>query len=83
MCREDDGELLSIETDSEQKLMEMFLQGAAIAEGDVWIGLRRNQGNKVSGAVECSSQYNWLGHSQATYRYDLGRTARNYEMMKV
>ncbi|KAK3531759.1 hypothetical protein QTP70_028291 [Hemibagrus guttatus] len=62
-CREDEGELLSIETESEQRLMEKFVQGAPVAEGDFWIGLRRNQG-----AVECSSQYYWLDHSQATYR---------------
>ncbi|XP_058270428.1 layilin isoform X2 [Hemibagrus wyckioides] len=67
-CREDDGELLSIETESEQRLMEKFVQGAPATEGDFWIGLRRNQGSKESGAVDCSSQYYWLDHSQATYR---------------
>ncbi|XP_053503241.1 layilin isoform X1 [Ictalurus furcatus] len=67
-CREDDGELLSIETEGEQRLMEMFVRGASVAEGDFWIGLRRNQGYKESGATECSSQYYWLDRSQATYR---------------
>ncbi|XP_060799826.1 layilin isoform X2 [Neoarius graeffei] len=67
-CREDDGELLSIETESEQRLMEMFVRGAQVPEGDFWIGLRRNQGYKESGATECSSQYYWLDHSQGTYR---------------
>lgn len=71
MCREDDGELLSIETESEQRLMEMFVRGAQGAEGDFWIGLRRNQGYKESGAATCSSQYYWLDHSPATYRYDI------------
>ncbi|MCI4385756.1 hypothetical protein PGIGA_G00054360 [Pangasianodon gigas] len=67
-CREDDGELLSIETESEQRLMEMFVRDAPVAKGDFWIGLRRNQGYKESAAAECSSQYYWLDHSQATYR---------------
>ncbi|GAA6073778.1 layilin isoform X1 [Tachysurus ichikawai] len=67
-CREDDGELLSIETESEQRLMEKFVQGAPVAEGDFWIGLRRYQSYKESGSAECSSQYYWLDHSQATYR---------------
>lgn len=85
MCREDDGELLSIESESEQKLMEMFLRGATVAEGDFWIGLRRNQGYKESGAAECSLQYYWLDHSQATYRYGLCYTAYIFcpETMKL
>ncbi|KAF5899859.1 layilin-like isoform X2, partial [Clarias magur] len=48
--------------------MEMFIQRAPGAEGDFWIGLRRKQGYKESGAADCSSQYYWLDHSQATYR---------------
>lgn len=74
-CREDDGELLSIETESEQRLMEIFIRGTQVAEGDFWIGLRRSQGYKESEATECSSRYYWLDRSQATYRYDLGYTA--------
>ncbi|XP_046718736.1 layilin isoform X1 [Silurus meridionalis] len=65
-CRDDDGELLSIETESEQRLMEMFVRGAPDARGDFWTGMRRNQGNKES--AKCSSQYYWLDHRKATYR---------------
>ncbi|TSQ58036.1 Serine/threonine-protein kinase SIK2 [Bagarius yarrelli] len=67
-CREDDGELLSIETESEQKLMEMFVRGAPAAEGDFWIGLRRNEGYKEPEVAKCSSQYYWVDYSQETYR---------------
>ncbi|KAI4880395.1 hypothetical protein NFI96_018697 [Prochilodus magdalenae] len=67
-CRDDDGELLSIETENEQRLMEKFIQGLHASDGDFWIGLRRNHG---SGAGDCSSQYYWMDHSQSTFRFML------------
>uniref|UniRef100_A0A8B9JFF6 C-type lectin domain-containing protein n=1 Tax=Astyanax mexicanus TaxID=7994 RepID=A0A8B9JFF6_ASTMX len=67
-CREeDDGELLSIETENEQRLMENFIQGLRAADGDFWIGLRRSRG---SGTGDCSAQYYWLDYSQTSFRYD-------------
>ncbi|XP_066534244.1 chondrolectin [Hoplias malabaricus] len=64
-CREDDGELLSIETENEQRLIEKFIQDLRATDGDFWIGLRRNPG---SGGGDCSSQYYWLDHSHSTFR---------------
>lgn len=64
-CREDDGELLSIETENEQRLVERFVLELRASDGDFWIGLRRDQ--KYS-AADCLSQYYWLDNSQATFR---------------
>ncbi len=63
-CREDDGELLSIETENEQRLVERFVQELRASDGDFWIGLRRSPRYNA----ECSSQYYWLDYSQATFR---------------
>jgi hypothetical protein len=50
-CRSDGGELLSIETESEQRLVERFIQQLKVGEGDYWIGLRRNpQRSRPAGA---------------------------------
>ncbi|KAL0174369.1 hypothetical protein M9458_030337, partial [Cirrhinus mrigala] len=62
-CKEDDGELLSIETENEQRLVERFVQELRASDGDFWIGLRR--GSQYN--ADCSSQYNWLDNSQATF----------------
>lgn len=64
-CREDDGELLSIETENEQRLIEKFIQDVRNPDGDFWIGLRRSRG---SGTGDCSAQYYWLDYSQTTFR---------------
>ncbi|XP_016319261.1 layilin [Sinocyclocheilus anshuiensis] len=63
-CREDDGELLSIETENEQRLVERFVQELRASDGDFWIGLRRSPRYNA----DCSSQYYWLDYSQATFR---------------
>ncbi|XP_073673877.1 layilin isoform X1 [Garra rufa] len=63
-CREDDGELLSIETESEQRLVERFVQELRASDGDFWIGLRRSSQYNA----DCSSQYYWLDYSRATFR---------------
>ncbi|XP_072548237.1 layilin isoform X2 [Salminus brasiliensis] len=64
-CRDDDGELLSIETENEQRLIEKFVQDLMATDGDFWIGLRRSRG---SGTGDCASQYYWLDRSQTTFR---------------
>ncbi|XP_065137301.1 layilin isoform X3 [Paramisgurnus dabryanus] len=66
-CRDDAGELLSIETENEQRLVERFVHEFKASDGDFWIGLRRRQIHKDSGA-DCSSQYYWLDNSRATFR---------------
>ncbi|XDV32378.1 hypothetical protein PO909_003223 [Leuciscus waleckii] len=63
-CREDDGELLSIETENEQRLVEKIVQELRAVDGDFWIGLRRSPQYNV----DCSAQYYWLDYSQATFR---------------
>ncbi|XP_067306933.1 layilin isoform X2 [Pseudorasbora parva] len=63
-CREDDGELLSIETENEQRLVEKFVQELRATDGDFWIGLRRSP----QYTTDCSAQYYWLDYSQATFR---------------
>ncbi|XP_696265.4 layilin isoform X4 [Danio rerio] len=63
-CWEEDGELLSIETENEQRLVERFVQTLRASDGDFWIGLRRSSQYNV----DCSSQYYWLDYSQSTFR---------------
>ncbi|XP_016379426.1 chondrolectin-like [Sinocyclocheilus rhinocerous] len=63
-CREDDGELLSIETENEQRLVERFVQELRASDGDFWIGLGRSSQYNA----DCSSQYYWLDYSQGTFR---------------
>ncbi|KAJ8347550.1 hypothetical protein SKAU_G00261390 [Synaphobranchus kaupii] len=66
-CRSDGGELLSIETESEQRLIETFIQELRASDGDFWIGLRRSQGYQETSS-DCPVQYHWLDGSQATFR---------------
>ncbi|XP_070685649.1 layilin [Pempheris klunzingeri] len=69
-CRLDGGELLSIETESEQQLMERFIQQLQAGDGDFWIGLRRSPQRYRAGTTSpgCPSQYYWLDGSKAKFR---------------
>ncbi|XP_028276457.1 layilin [Parambassis ranga] len=69
-CRLDGGELLSIETESEQQLIEKFIQQLKPGDGDFWIGLRRNPQWRRAGAASpgCPSQYYWVDGSKAKFR---------------
>ncbi|KAG7281737.1 hypothetical protein CRUP_028051 [Coryphaenoides rupestris] len=72
-CRAGGGELLSIETESEQRLVERFIQHLRVGEGDFWIGLRRNappprSRHPGSSSPPCPSQYYWLDGSKAKFR---------------
>ncbi|XP_026196705.1 layilin isoform X2 [Anabas testudineus] len=69
-CRSDGGELLSIETESEQRLIERFIQELQPGDGDFWIGLRRSPQRQKAGTASpgCSSQYYWLDGSKAMFR---------------
>uniref|UniRef100_H3CQR1 Layilin b n=2 Tax=Tetraodon nigroviridis TaxID=99883 RepID=H3CQR1_TETNG len=68
-CRVEGGELLSIETESEQRLVERFIHQLQAADGDFWIGLRRSPERYPAGASPvCPSQYYWLDGSKAKYR---------------
>lgn len=67
-CRRDGGQLLSIESQSEQKVVEQLITELRPADGDFWIGLRRNHGNEDSSS-DCSPQYYWADGSKATFRW--------------
>uniref|UniRef100_G3P3E6 Layilin n=1 Tax=Gasterosteus aculeatus aculeatus TaxID=481459 RepID=G3P3E6_GASAC len=69
-CRSDGGDLLSIETESEQRLMERFIQQLQPGDGDFWIGLRRSPRLDRAGTATpgCPSQYYWLDGSKAKFR---------------
>lgn len=64
-CRSEGGELLSIETESEQRLIEKFIKKLPDSDGDFWIGLRRSTRHPSPG---CPSQYYWLDGSKAKFR---------------
>ncbi|KAM4567332.1 layilin [Odontesthes bonariensis] len=69
-CRLDGGELLSIETESEQRLIARFIQELRVGDGDFWIGLRRSPQRHQAANTNpgCPSQYYWLDGSKAKYR---------------
>lgn len=69
-CRSEGGELLSIETESEQRLIESFIQTLKVGDGDFWIGLRRSPQHHRTGHSNpgCPSQYYWVDGSKAKYR---------------
>uniref|UniRef100_A0A671VIC7 C-type lectin domain-containing protein n=1 Tax=Sparus aurata TaxID=8175 RepID=A0A671VIC7_SPAAU len=67
-CRRDGGQLLSVESASEQKIIEQLITELRPTDGDFWIGLRRNHGNEDSSS-DCSPQYYWLDGSRSTFRW--------------
>uniref|UniRef100_A0A3Q3WFD8 C-type lectin domain-containing protein n=1 Tax=Mola mola TaxID=94237 RepID=A0A3Q3WFD8_MOLML len=69
-CRSEGGELLSIETESEQRLIERFIRQLPAGDGDFWIGLRRSPQRYMAELPSpgCPSQYYWLDGSKAKFR---------------
>ncbi|KAK7882563.1 hypothetical protein WMY93_028737 [Mugilogobius chulae] len=69
-CQSDGGELLSIETEGEQRLIERFITELHAGDGDFWIGLRRNPQRLRADASSpvCPSQYYWIDGSKAKFR---------------
>ncbi|XP_068173403.1 layilin isoform X2 [Antennarius striatus] len=69
-CTLDGGILLSIETESEQRLIQRFIQQLQASDGDYWIGLRRRPQHNRADATStgCPSQYYWLDGSKAKFR---------------
>lgn len=66
-CRRDGGELVSIETEDEQRLIEKFIENLLASDGDFWIGLRRleeKQGNNTA----CQDLYTWTDGSTSQFR---------------
>ncbi|CAN9501318.1 unnamed protein product [Ophioblennius macclurei] len=66
-CRRDGGRLLSVESASEQKIIEQLITELRPTDGDFWIGLRRGNGEDDSSS-NCSSQYYWLDGSKSAFR---------------
>ncbi|XP_050012368.1 layilin isoform X4 [Alexandromys fortis] len=66
-CRRDGGQLVSIETEDEQRLIEKFIENLMASDGDFWIGLRRleeKQGNHTA----CQDLYAWTDGSTSQFR---------------
>lgn len=66
-CRRDGGQLVSIETEDEQRLIEKFIGNLLASDGDFWIGLRRleeKQGNNTA----CQDLYAWTDGSTSQFR---------------
>ncbi|KAM9826841.1 chondrolectin [Neosynchiropus ocellatus] len=74
-CGTDGGQLLSIQSEEEQRevqeLLEELRSGSdgGISDGDFWIGLSRSEGPDGSGGVaSCPQSYRWTDGSPATFR---------------
>uniref|UniRef100_A0A665UIE8 C-type lectin domain-containing protein n=1 Tax=Echeneis naucrates TaxID=173247 RepID=A0A665UIE8_ECHNA len=66
-CRRDGGQLLSVESASEQKIIEQLIKELRPTDGDFWIGLRRSHGDEDISS-DCPSQYYWVDGSKSTFR---------------
>ncbi|XP_064029375.1 layilin isoform X2 [Pogoniulus pusillus] len=66
-CRADRGQLLSVETAAEQRLIEKFIQSLLASDGDFWIGLRRKK-EEVDNSTECQNLYSWSDGSTSKFR---------------
>ncbi|KAM4546199.1 layilin [Fundulus diaphanus] len=82
-CKRDGGQLLSIESASEQKVIEQLIRDLRPTDGDFWIGLRRGPGHEDS-SLNCSSQYYWLDGSISTFRnWHIDEPSCGYEVCVV
>nr|XP_012325999.1 layilin isoform X2 [Aotus nancymaae] len=66
-CRRDGGQLVSIESEDEQKLIEKFIENLMASDGDFWIGLRRRE-EKQSNSTACRDLYAWTDSSTSQFR---------------
>ncbi|XP_067910490.1 layilin-like isoform X4 [Heterodontus francisci] len=66
-CQSDGANLLSIESENEQRLIEKLIQGLSAGDGDFWIGLWRRE-NRNETSADCPSLYQWLDGSDAKFR---------------
>ncbi|KAM5227085.1 layilin isoform 4-T4 [Hipposideros larvatus] len=66
-CRRDGGQLVSIESEDEQRLIEKFIENLLASDGDFWIGLRRRE-EKQSNSTACQDLYVWTDGSTSTFR---------------
>ncbi|XP_061448364.1 layilin isoform X2 [Rhineura floridana] len=65
-CRRDGGDLVSIESQSEQRLIEKMIGSFSASDGDFWIGLRREEDPDKS--TECPDLYSWSDGSLSMFR---------------
>lgn len=65
-CRSDGGHLVSIESQSEQRLLEKIIESLLASDGDFWIGLTREE--EPSNTTECPDLYSWSDGSSSTFR---------------
>ncbi|XP_053125361.1 layilin isoform X2 [Hemicordylus capensis] len=65
-CESDGGSLISIESQSEQKLIEKIIESLRASDGDFWIGLTRQA--DPNNSTECPSLYSWSDGSLSTFR---------------
>ncbi|KAG8141601.1 hypothetical protein E2320_007200 [Naja naja] len=56
-CRRDGADLISIESQSEQELVEKMIRSYSPSDGDFWIGLRREE--DPGNSTQCPSLYTW------------------------
>ncbi|XP_054549060.1 layilin-like isoform X2 [Talpa occidentalis] len=66
-CWRDGGQLVSIESEDEQRLIEKFIENLLASDGDFWIGLRRRE-EKVSNSTACRDLYAWTDGRASTFR---------------
>ncbi|KAM4827834.1 layilin isoform 1-T1 [Thomomys bottae] len=66
-CRWDGGQLVSIESEDEQRLIEKFIENLLASDGDFWIGLRRHE-EKKSNSTACQDLYAWTDGSTSKFR---------------
>ncbi|GAB1294199.1 Layilin [Apodemus speciosus] len=66
-CMEDGGQLVSIETEAEQRLIERLIENLLASDGDFWIGLKRLE-EKQSNNTACQDLYAWTDGSTSQFR---------------
>lgn len=66
-CVEDGGQLVSIETEAEQRLIEKLIENLLASDGDFWIGLKRLE-EKQSNNTACQDLYAWTDGSTSQFR---------------
>ncbi|XP_049634620.1 layilin [Suncus etruscus] len=66
-CRRDGGQLVSIESEDEQRLIEKFIENLLASDGDFWIGLRRHE-KKHNNSTACQDLYAWTDGSTSAFR---------------
>ncbi|XP_053546010.1 layilin [Bombina bombina] len=65
-CQRDGGHLMTIESEKEQKLIEVLIQSLTAADGDFWLGLRRKEDDSQN-ASDCQSLYRWVDGTKPTF----------------